>query len=577
MSPQEPEQPGEPTPSWPGKADDDGGSAADDGRGLTPPDWEQPWAPPAGQQTDAGQQWNTGHQWNTGQAGQPAPERDERRAWQQQPPVQPQPPQWQQGGPYPGGNAPYPGGTYPGTHPYGGQPYTGSPYNGPPFPGAPYGGSPYGQPRYVAPPKPGIIPLRPLMFGEVLDGSFQAIRRNAKAMLGAGLLAQSLSAILAAVLTGIVATSSGSIQSWAQTASRAEAASLGIGLMATFALLSILSVFMSVVLQGAMVVPVARAVLNRPTSFRRMLSLVRSRIGALARLAAVLVAAAIVTMTLFFLLIVLLFSNVRGAAALLVIPLMMGFAVVFLWVAIKLMVAPAAVVIEELGAFAGLRRSWELTRANWWRILGITLVVGILVAVITQVVLIPASLLPSVLSGVVSPHGGRGQDATLTAAIGILTAVLGALVGAVGYAFQTSVMALLYMDLRMRKDGLDITLLREPGIRGGSRRHPGPACPGRKQPVPRLRDGAGGMAVWPLNRRCCPAPRRRGIGQQKSWPNLNTGMLPHPGWTPCGGTSLIGCSPWTGRAGTPRRCPAPLSPLSSPPSSRPPSSWPAPG
>ncbi|NUT70008.1 hypothetical protein [Pseudarthrobacter sp. C4D7] len=303
--------------------------------------------------------------------------------------------------------------------------------------------------------------MRPLMFGEVLDGSFQSIRRNAKAMLGGGLLAQSLSAVLAAVITGVAATSSRSIESWATTASSTDIASLGIGLMVSFTILSILSVFMSVVLQGAMVVPVARAVLNRPTGFRRMLSLVRPRLGALARLAAVLVGAAAVAILIFFALIVLLFSNVRGAAALLAFPLMMGFAVLFLWVAIKLMVAPAAVVIEELGAFAGLRRSWVLTRANWWRILGITLVVGILVAVITQVVLIPASLLPTILSGVVSPHGGSGQDATVTAVVGVLTAVLGALVGAVGYAFQTSVMALLYMDLRMRKDGLDIVLLRE--------------------------------------------------------------------------------------------------------------------
>ncbi|WP_258802676.1 hypothetical protein [Pseudarthrobacter sp. NS4] len=37
---------------------------------------------------------------------------------------------------------------------------------------------------------------------------------------------------------------------------------------------------------------------------------------------------------------------------------------------------------------------------------------------------------------------------------------MSALIGALGYAFQTSVMALIYMDLRMRKDGLDITLLR---------------------------------------------------------------------------------------------------------------------
>ena len=291
--------------------------------------------------------------------------------------------------------------------------------------------------------------MRPLMFGEVLDGSFQAIRRNAKAMLGA------------AVFAGMTATSAGSIEAWAARASRADIAAAGMGLTAVAVVVSILSVFVSAVLQGAMVVPVARSVLNRPTGFRRMLSLVRPRIGALLRLAALLVAAALAAVVLFVALVVLLFSSVRGAAALLSIPVMLGFGAGFAWVAVKFMVAPAAVVIEELGAFAGLRRSWELTRANWWRILGIALVVGILVAVAAQVVLIPAGMLPAVLSGVISPHGGSGQQASLAVATGIIKAVLGALVGAVGYAFQTSVMALLYMDLRMRQDGLDIALLRQ--------------------------------------------------------------------------------------------------------------------
>ncbi|WP_235010612.1 DUF7847 domain-containing protein [Arthrobacter sp. SLBN-112] len=498
MSPQE-SGPGEPMQEPAGAGQDDGGPAAPSGHPPVPSAWEQPWAPPAGRQPIPGQES----------------------------PAAQQPPKWEQPGQQLNVDVPYPGNPYPGASPYGGQaaggphygpapsggqsyksqgysgqPHRGSPYDGPRYDGSPYPGGSYGawpsqQPRYTAPPKPGIIPLRPLMFGEILDGSFQAIRRNAKAMLGAGLLAQSLSAILAAVLTGFVATSSGSVEAWAETASNADIASVGIGLMATFVLLSILSVFMSVVLQGAMVVPVARSVLNRPTGFRRMLSLVRSRIGALVRLAAVLVAAAIATMVVFVVVIVLLFSNVRGAGALLVIPLMMGFVAVFLWVAIKLMVAPAAVVIEELGAFAGLRRSWELTRANWWRILGITLVVGILVAVITQVVLIPASLLPSVLSGVVSPHGGGGQDASLSVAIGIITAVVGALVGAVGYAFQTSVMALLYMDLRMRKDGLDIVLLRELETGADPGGIPGRNAQGGSTPYPGYGAAPG---AWPYGR-----------------------------------------------------------------------------
>ncbi|WP_307433186.1 DUF7847 domain-containing protein [Pseudarthrobacter defluvii] len=339
------------------------------------------------------------------------------------------------------------------------------------------------------------------MFGEVLDGSFQAIRRNAKAMLGASLLAQSLSAILAAVLTGVLATSTRSIEAWAETANSADVASLGIGMMAGFAVLSILSVFISAVLQGAMVVPVARSILNRPTGFRRMLALARPSFGALIRLAALLVAAVLVTAALFFTVIVFLFSNVRGAGVLLVLPLMLAFGVAAAWVAVKVMVAPAAVVVEELGAVAGIRRSWELTRANWWRILGITLVVGILVGVITQVVLIPASILPTVLSGVVSPHGGSGQDAALGIVMGIVTAVLGALVGAVAYAYQTSVMALLYMDLRMRKDGLDITLLRQmetgadpSGVPGrGTQAGSTPAYPGYGTPP-------GSPGAWPYGR-----------------------------------------------------------------------------
>ncbi|WP_286397940.1 hypothetical protein [Pseudarthrobacter defluvii] len=538
MSPQE-SGPGEPGQERPGEAPDGSAPApaGAPGPGMPPPGtpgpetprpgagaWDQPWAPP-GHQPREGQQSQSGRQspW------------EKQRPWQQG--YQTQPQQWRQqsgNNPYAGG--PYPGASTSGTQPdggqaygrnayggqayggqaYGGQPQNGSPYSGPQYPGSPYspgpyGGSPYGaspygaspatHPRYVAPPKPGIIPLRPLMFGEVLDGSFQAIRRNAKAMLGAGLLAQSLSAVLAAVVAALVATSSGSVQAWAETASSAELTSLGIGMMAGFILLSILSVFISAILQGAMVVPVARSILNRPTGFRRMLSLARPRFGALAALAALLVAAVMATTAIFFAIIVFLFSNVRGAAVLLVLPLMLAFGVAVAWVAVKVMVAPAAVVIEEVGALAGIRRSWELTRANWWRILGITLVVAILVGVITQVVLIPVSLLPAFVSGVVSPHGGSGQDATMGAVMGVVTAVIGALVGAVAYAYQTSVMALLYMDLRMRKDGLDIALLRQLETGADPDGVPGRGTQaGSSTPHPGYGTAPGSPGAWPYGR-----------------------------------------------------------------------------
>jgi hypothetical protein len=368
-----------------------------------------------------------------------------------------------------------------------GQQHWGSPQH-------PYPGSPYGQPRYVAPPKPGIVPLRPLMFGEILDGSFQTIRRNAKAMLGASLLAQSFAAILTAVITVVTATSMVSIEAWAESASPADVASLGLGFLAAVLLVAILTLFISAVLQGAMVVPVARSILNRPTGFRQMWVLARSRAWTLVRLAALLMLAGLLALLLPAALAVAVIATMERAGILVLIPLIPAVVALLLWVYIKLMVAPAAVVIEELGARDALRRSWSLTRANWWRIFGITLVVSILVGIIGQVVMIPVSLLPTFLSGFLSPHAGSEQDITVAVAVGVATAVIGALVGAVGYAFQTSVMALIYMDLRMRKDGLDITLLRQlesgadpDGIPGRSVAATGPG------PVP----GTGRAGVWP--------------------------------------------------------------------------------
>jgi len=180
----------------------------------------------------------------------------------------------------------------------------------------------------------------------------------------------------------------------------------------------------------------------------------------LIRLAGLLMAAGLLAMLLLAAAAVALIAGMEGMGILLLIPLFLGCVALYIWLYIKLLVAPAAVVVEELGALDGLRRSWELTRTNWWRILGITLVVGIMVGIISQVVMIPVSLLPPLVAGFLSPHGGSAQDIAIAVAIGIVTAVLGALAGALGYAFQTSVMALIYMDLRMRKDGLDISLLR---------------------------------------------------------------------------------------------------------------------
>jgi MFS family permease len=329
------------------------------------------------------------------------------------------------------------------------------------------------------------------MLGEILDGSFQAIRRNAKAMLGAALLAQTLGAIISAVLAARAGSQGESFVLWLRGLSPAELAALGFGVVVGALAFAIATVLISIVLQGAMSVPVARATLNRRTGFRQMWTLSRSRVGALLGLGGLMLLASVAVTAVFVGGVVLLANSMGGRSALVIVPLALGLVAAMMWIYIRLLLTPSAVVVEELGVMDGLRRSWQLTRHNWWRIFGITLVVALLIGIISQIVLIPVSLVSGGLTSVLSPHSGHAEGRALSIATGIASTLVSAMVAAAGYAFQTSVLALLYVDLRMRKEGLDLSLLQL--LESGSDPD---GVPGRGA-VQGLPTGVGTPAPWP--------------------------------------------------------------------------------
>ncbi|MGN7249543.1 DUF7544 domain-containing protein [Arthrobacter sp. SAFR-014] len=419
------------------------------------------------------------------------------------PPEQPwgAPPQWgsQQPGPY------QPGPYQPSAH----QPFG-------PNPAVPY-------PMYAAPPKPGVVPLRPLMFGEIMDGAFQTIRRNPKAMLGAGLVAQALGAVIAGVVPLVTPASDASAEAWLTNLSSSEMTSIVAGVVGSFVVFGLVSVFISVVMQGAMVVPVARSILNRQTGFRQMWLLARGRAWALVRLAGIGVAAVLLGGALIVLATVLLANSLGTGSLVIVLPLFLAFIATIIWVSVKLTVAPAVIVVEDVGALDGIRRSWAVTRKSWWRVFGIVLVVSLLVGIIGQIVLIPLTLLTGLLTTVAGPQDPASQAAALQVVVGVATVIVSAAVGAVAFAFQTSVMALLYMDLRMRNDGLDIALLRllETG-------HDDGGIPGRGVPVYSPgRNGAGPHQSWPYQ----AGPHQAGpyqAGPHQAGPYGNSAGWPPP-------------------------------------------------
>ncbi len=441
VPPATPGQPAAPQPQW--------GQYGQPQQAVLPQQGQPqyPAAPQQGQPPVQQPQW--------GQPGQPGqqPQWGQPQYGQQQPPQYPGQPQWGQYG--------QPQQPSYGQPAYGQQPQYGQPG---------YGG-------YIAPPKPGVIPLRPLGLGEILDGAFQTARRNGKAMFGSALIFQLATAavsILVMFLTlGSFMTDMISLGGTFDESDPAAAEALG-GSIIVYALTMLITAFVSVliqmVLQGALVVPVLRATLNRKTTFGLMWRLAKPRIGSLIILALLYAAAFLVAILVFTGIVVgLIFAlganssdsailGVVGLSFLLALP----FAVVAIWISTKLLVAPAAVVVENIGAIQGIKRSWQLTRSNWWRTFGISLLAAVIAGVIGSIITTPVSFLAGFLAPVLA--GGEptaNQAVSVMLATQAISMTIAALVGAVTLAFQTGVMALIYVDLRMRRDGFDITLLKE--------------------------------------------------------------------------------------------------------------------
>ncbi|MEV8143866.1 glycerophosphoryl diester phosphodiesterase membrane domain-containing protein [Specibacter sp. NPDC078709] len=359
----------------------------------------------------------------------------------------------------------------------------------------------------MAPPKPGVIPLRPLGLGEILDGAFQAARRNGKAMFGSALIFQLITVaatLLVMFLTlgqFMVGLLDGTMLIDGNNATDTDAF---LGSILGFTVAIVVTVFIStllqMVLQGALVVPVVRSVLNRKTTFGQMWQLTKPRIGSLLLLAVLYAVAALIAVFVYIAVVVLLVLSLGSmdsdSAALagvgLSLLLSLPFLAVGLWIGTKLLVAPAAIVVDNIGAFAAIKRSWQLTKRNWWRTFGTYLLAAIIAAVITGVITTPVSFIVGMIMGMMSIESTPEQALTQTIIAQIISSAIGALVGAVTLAFQTGVMSLIYVDLRMRRDGFDLTLLKESesgkddgGIPGSSARAdlvPGPYTPGSPQP-----------------------------------------------------------------------------------------------
>lgn len=277
--------------------------------------------------------------------------------------------------------------------------------------------------------QPGVIPLRPLGVGEILDGAIATMRKHAGIVFGSSAAVALVSALLflAADLWVLDRVEPVTINPNASEQQQLEQlwSALGDALAANSVVL-VVTLLTQTFLTGLLMVVVGKAVLGRRITFGEAWEELKPRLLPLLGLT-VLVAVIVTVGTFLFI--------IPGIAAYVFLSL-----------------ATPALVLERGRVGMSLRRSTELVRGSWWRVFGLLVLAMLIAFVISLVIQLPFGFL-----------GGAdiGQDAS----VGQL------LIGELGYAvastitvpFSAAVTALIYIDQRMRREGLDLELARAAG------------------------------------------------------------------------------------------------------------------
>jgi hypothetical protein len=308
------------------------------------------------------------------------------------------------------------------------------------------------------------VPLRPLTVGTLLGASFQVLRRNPKPTFGASLLLQGIVAVVSGVLLAIVSVAAFSRIESADPADydAVQAGSVGIVLLSAL-VPAALSLVVTSVLQGVIVLEVARGTVGEKLKFRELVALARGRIGALIGWAFLIALSMGLAIGLVLLLVVplMVFGGSSGVVAGVLLGLGSTLAVIagYAWLGTKLAFVPSAIVLERLPLRQAIARSWRLVTGYFWRTFGVILLVTVIVNIIANVVSVPVSLLAPMLILLVDP---TGQNPALAGVLGVGVLLLTLLVAvafvAAALVVQSATTALLYLDLRMRKEGLDLDL-----------------------------------------------------------------------------------------------------------------------
>ena len=329
-----------------------------------------------------------------------------------------------------------------------------------------------GAPGWTPPPKPGLIPLHPLGFGTIIGSSFRVMRRNPAPTFGLSVLLYGLVTIVYVGLIGLLFAFTFSRLSSASSDDAGDITAGSIGLFAISTLVpTSLALVATALLQGIISLEVSRATLGEKLRVRGLWRLAKGRLGTLVLWSLLLTAGLIVFVVFASIVMGLMIGIAAGTSTgaeavgaiigVILVTLLVGlvFAAIGAWLGIKTALVPSVIVLERLGLFASIRRSWQLTRGHFWRTLGAQLLIGVIVYAASYIVSIPITLIGTIVATLVNPNADEVAFGVTFAIMYIVLGIVTVVVGSIGLVMQSASLALIYIDIRMRTEGLDLELL----------------------------------------------------------------------------------------------------------------------
>ncbi|MFB7943844.1 hypothetical protein ACFC6L_02890 [Kitasatospora phosalacinea] len=379
-----------------------------------------------------------------------------------------------------------------------GQQHDGQQHGGQPYgPGAqgPYGapghwpgyGPAYGQPGWntgggwgqgpwgIAPvaPKPGVLPLRPLGFGEMFSAVFDTVRRYTSALY---LPLAVVAVILAVPMLTVCVLLSGSFADALVAFPSDPADATGAQLWDVFRPALVIGgmYLLAVMVQYVIAGPLATVVLRAATLGRKLTAgqawrEARPRLRTTTAVTGLLFGGVLLAYLL-VVVAVLLLDLVDGGLATLAMVLLFGALVVgAVYVTVRLAPQVPVVVLEESGPKTAIRRAWQLNKGNWWRSLGLTALISIVGGFAAGIVSSPLRIVMALAMPVdTTDYAGTVLDGQLTHGTMTLVLLLGMSIGLFTSVATGPLVPLangvLYIDRRIRNERLDIALAEAAGI-----------------------------------------------------------------------------------------------------------------